>query len=84
MPSSALSARIASRVERILGVINRHAHERFHAFAHQPGIGAKDEYNRPIGTGEELLDLGDLQRDHEISIAVTSRLAVRGAGIITC
>src|SRR5262249_17031795 len=55
----------------ILQVVNRHAHERFASLAHQAGVGPKDKHDRPIGAGEEAIDLGDFQWEHGPAIART-------------
>src|SRR5262249_1577199 len=56
------------QLKGILGVINRHAHERFRALAHQACIRAEDEYDRLMRPYEELFDIRAFQGDHEISV----------------
>src|SRR5262249_61954013 len=60
----------------ILRVVNRYAHERFRALAHQAGVRAEDEHDRLARTREELVDLEAFQRDHDIS--VTTRSSPKG------
>ena len=68
--SSASRARIgrqflavdARQRERIGGIVDRGAHQRIDALAHQPGIGAVDQHDRlrRIGLGDEAVDFGGL------------------------
>ena len=57
----------ARELKRILRIVNRFSHERFHALAHQARVRAEDEHDRPIRAGKEGLDFGDFQGDHAIS-----------------
>src|SRR5262249_56317372 len=47
----------AGELKRILRIVDRSAHQRFRALAHQARVGSKDQYDWPIGAGEESLDL---------------------------
>src|SRR5260370_1191943 len=60
------------QLKGILWVVNRHAHERFRALAYQACVPAEDEHDRPPRMCEELVDVGALQRDHEISVTTPS------------
>src|SRR5262245_62599983 len=47
----------ARELKRILRIVDRSTHQRFRALAHQARVGSKDQYDWPIGAGEESLDL---------------------------
>src|SRR5258706_13148031 len=57
----------ARELKWILRIVNRFTHERCRALAHQARVWAVDEHDRSSRAGKEVLDLGDFQRDHEIS-----------------
>src|SRR5258708_36534409 len=57
----------AGELKWIRRIGNRFTHERFRALAHQARVWAVDEHDRSSRAGKEVLDLGDFQRDHEIS-----------------
>jgi hypothetical protein len=54
-------------LKRVAGVVDRRAYQRLGAFAHQAGIGTKDQHDgsRPIRPADEAIDLGALEGDHE-------------------
>ena len=53
-------------LEWIGWIIDRRAHERIHAFAHETGIRSEHERDRPRGIRprDELVDLECFERDH--------------------
>src|SRR5262249_17507474 len=56
----------ARQLERVLGIVDRCADQCFGALAHEAGIGAEHQHDRPrrIGPRHEPLDVGAFERDH--------------------
>ena len=56
----------ARELKRVFRIIDRGAHERFHALAHQPRVRAEDEHDRArrIRARDEPVDVGAFQGDH--------------------
>src|SRR5258708_38227444 len=69
----------ARELKWILRIGNRFTHERFRALAHQARVWAVDEHDRSSRAGKEVLDLGDFQRDHEISRSPASHVEAGAA-----
>ena len=65
----------AHQRERIVGIVDRRLDERLGALAHQAGVGAEDQHDRPrrIGPRDEGIDVGGFERDHAIGLPAADR-----------
>ena len=58
----------AHKRERIVGIVDRGAHQRVDALAHQPGVRPEHQHDRlrRIGPGDEAIDVGGFDGGHFI------------------
>ena len=56
----------AGERERIVGIVDRSAHQRIDALAHQPGVRSVDQHDRlaRIGASDEAIDIGGFDGGH--------------------
>ena len=78
------SPSMRTKRERIVGIVDRGAHQRVDALAHQPGVRPEHQHDRlgGIGPGDEAVDVGGFDGGHGYIRSVAyNPAAIRNAGV---